>query len=144
MKVLLDEDVPVPLVELVRHVLREHHVDHVYSVGWGKKTDINLYRDARARGYEVVVTNNLRQINDPVECDAIKKSGRHVVFYTLESGLQGLALASGAICAAIRPVITNLEGRSEQHLVWITGLAASKRRYTIKNPATDAVSAYWR
>ena len=143
MKVLLDEDVPVPLVELVRHVLREHHVDHVYSVGW-VKTDVNLCRDARARGYEVVVTNNLRQLNDPVECDAIKKSGRHVVFYTLESGLQGLALASGAICAAIRPVITNLEGRSQQHLVWITGLAASKRRYTIKNPATDAVSAYWR
>jgi hypothetical protein len=50
MKVLLDEDVPVPLVELVRHVLREHDVDHVYSVGWGKKTDVNLYRDARAPG----------------------------------------------------------------------------------------------
>jgi hypothetical protein len=50
MKVLLDEDVPVPLIKLVRHVLREHEVDHIYEVGWAGKKDVNLFRDARLRG----------------------------------------------------------------------------------------------
>lgn len=144
MKVLLDEDVPVPLVHVVRHLLREHQVDHVYTVGWGGKTDVNVYKDAQARGYHVVITNNLRQLNDPNECDAIQRSALHVVFYTRPDGLPGLGLACGAICAAIRPVIIDLEARKRQHLIWITGLAATKQRYSIKNPATDFVSDYWR
>ncbi len=144
MKVLLDEDVPVPLIALVRHILRKHEVDHVYSVNWGSKTDVNVYKDAKARGYGVVVTHNLRQLNDPAECDAIKRSGRHVIFYALDEGLQGLALASGAICAAILPVIEDLDQRDRQHLVQITGLAAAKKRYTIREPAQDSPTPYWR
>jgi hypothetical protein len=39
MKVLLDEDVPVPLIKLVQHILRGHTVDHDYQIGWkGKST----------------------------------------------------------------------------------------------------------
>jgi hypothetical protein len=144
MKLLLDEDVPVPLIKLVRHILKGYVVDHINEIGWKGKSDVNLYKDARMRGYDVVITNNIRQLNDPDECDAIKKSRRHLVLYNMDSGLQGLALASGAICAAIRPVVEDLATRDRQHLVRITGLAASKKRYAISDPAQDPPSAYWR
>ncbi len=144
MKVLLDEDVPVPLIKLVRHILKGHTVHHVYELGWKGKSDVNIYKDARARGYDVVITNNIRQLSDPDECDAIKKSRKHLVLYNMDNGLQGLALASGAICAAIRPVVDDLATRNRQHLARITGLASSKRRYAISDPAQDPPSAYWR
>jgi hypothetical protein len=144
MKVLLDEDVPVPLINLVRHILQGHTVNHVYEVGWKGKSDVDIYKDARTHGYDMVITNNIRQLNDPVECDAIKKSRKHLVLYNMEEGLQGLALASGAICAAIRPVVEDLATRSRQHVVRITGLASHKRRYAISDPAEDPPSPYWR
>ena len=34
MKLLLDEDVPVQLVEPLRRLLREHQVHHVQDLGW--------------------------------------------------------------------------------------------------------------
>jgi hypothetical protein len=144
MRVLLDEDVPVPLIKLVRHILRGHEVDHIAEIGWMGKSDVNVYKDARARGYDLVVTNDSRQLNDPNECDAIKKSGKHVVLYDTDDGLQDLALASGAICAAIRPAVEDLATRTRQHLVRITGLAARKKRYRISDPAQDPPSPYWR
>lgn len=142
MKLLLDEDVPVPLTELLRHILREHDVLHVYDVGWGTKIDRNLYRDARRRGFDAVLTNNLRQLNDPDECRAIQQSGLHHITYELPNGLDGLALACGAICAAIRPVVVALSAAPSQRLVRITGLAATRKRYAITNPATHP-PAYW-
>ena len=144
MKVLLDEDVPVPLIRLLRHILKGHTVDHVYEVGWKGKSDLDIYKDARTRGYDVVITNNIRQLNDPDECDAIKKSRKHLLLYNMDSGLQGLALASGAICAAIRPVVEDLATRGRQHLVRITGLASGKKRYAISDPAQHPPSPYWR
>ncbi len=143
MRVLLDEDVPVPLVELLRHILDGHQVDHVYDLHWGGKTDRDLYKDARARGYEVVLTNNLKQLQDPDECAAIRRSGVHHVSYEIDNGLQGLALASGAICAAMRRVLEELAGRPKQHLVRIAGLSGSKSRFTISDPSTDPPSPYW-
>jgi hypothetical protein len=62
----------------------------------------------------------------------------------MENGLEGLALASGAICAAIRPVIEDLTVRKRQHLVRITGLAARKKRYAISDPSKNPPSPYWR
>src|SRR6478672_9515518 len=122
MKVLLDEDVPEPLIPVLERILRGHAVHHIGNIGWKGKGDRDVYKDARGRGYDTVVTNNIRQLFDPSECDAIKRSRLHVVLYEIGNGVQGLALACGAICAAIRPVIEDLETRDHQHLVWITGL----------------------
>ena len=77
MKLLLDDDVPAPLTELLKHLLRGHQVDHVYGIGWGGKKDVNLFPDAAKAGYHALLTNNLRQFNDPVECRAIQRSGLH-------------------------------------------------------------------
>jgi len=48
-RLLLDEDVPVQLLGPLRHLLREHVVDHVQYLGWkGKKTDSSSRTARRA------------------------------------------------------------------------------------------------
>ncbi|MGQ0718664.1 MAG: DUF5615 family PIN-like protein [Pseudonocardiales bacterium] len=56
MKLLLDEDVPVQLVEPLRRLLHEHQVDHVQSLGWKGKKDRFLLPDASGKGYAALVT----------------------------------------------------------------------------------------
>ncbi len=142
MKLLLDQDVPEPLTSVLRHILREHTVQHVYEAGWGGKTDRNLFRDAPRRQFNVILTNDLQQLNDPDECRAIQRSGLHHIRYELSDGLDGLALACGAICAAIRPVTVALSAAPSQRLVRIVSLSTTRKRYEITNPATDPPT-YW-
>jgi PIN like domain len=143
MRLLLDEDVPQPLLRLLQHLLRGHEVEHVSSVGWKGKKDRPLYRDAAEKGFNAILTNDISQFKDPTECRAIQRSGLHHISYELEDGLDGLAMASAAICAAIRPVIAALETARNQRIVRVHGLARSRRRFDISNPATDPPSNYW-
>jgi hypothetical protein len=102
MRILLDADTPTQMLESLRHVLRKHQVDHVHQLGWSKKKDIPLLKDARVAGYHIFITNDSNQLDDPDETDAIKKSRMHHVRYgQRRSGLQGLALAIGAVVAAM-------------------------------------------
>lgn len=141
MRLLLDEDVPVPLLELLQHLLREHTVKHVSTIGWRGKKDRPLFKDAANR-FDAVLTNDLGQFNDPDECRAIQRSGLHHISYELRDGLDGLALASAAICAAIRPIIAALNSVPEQRIVRIHSLAR-RRRFDISNPAHTPPSVYW-
>lgn len=143
MRLILDEDVPEPLLRLMQHLLRGHDVEHVSTLGWKGKKDRPLYRDAAARQFNAILTNDVSQFNDPDECRSIQRSGLHHVSYELGDGLDGLALASAAICAAIRPVVAALAGVSTQRIVRIQGLARSRKRFDITNPATDPPSSYW-
>lgn len=143
MKLLLDEDVPEPLIGLLQHLLRTHTVEHVGSLGWKSKKDTPLYRDASERGFDAILTNDLSQFNDPTECKAIQRSGLHHIRYEIVDGLDGLALASAAICAAIRPIVNELDSVREQRIVRIHRLAPTRRRYEITNPATNPPSNYW-
>lgn len=147
MRLLLDEDVPEPLLRLIRHLLRrpepKHVIEHVGSLGWKGKKDRPLYRDAAERQFNAILTNDISQFNDPDECRAIQRSGLHHISYELDDGLDGLALASAAICAAIRPVIAELETASTQRIVRIHRVASARRRFDISNPATDPPSRYW-
>ncbi|WP_433164459.1 hypothetical protein [Kribbella sp. CA-247076] len=147
MKLLLDEDVPEPLLPLTSHLLRRpgpgHVVEHIASLGWKGKKDRSLYRDAAERKFDAILTNDIRQLVNPDECKAIQKSGLHYISYELDDGLDGLALASAAICAAIRPVMAELSSVSTQRVVRIHRVARARRRYDISNPATDPPSKYW-
>jgi hypothetical protein len=53
MKVLVDEDCPLPMLELLRHVLLKHTVHHVTDRNWTGKKDVRLLTDAKRHGYEV-------------------------------------------------------------------------------------------
>ncbi len=143
MRVLLDADTPVQMLDVLQHVLQGHDVTHVHKIRWSKKKDVPLLRDAARRGYEVFVTNDSNQLNDPDETTAIKSSKLHHVRYAQrQQGLVGLGLAIGAVVAAMPVVIRALEEVSEQQLIQIKGLDTSGR-FQMTNPRL-APPRYWR
>lgn len=143
MRLLLDENVPQPLLAVLGHLLPGHSVDHVGLGRWRSKKDVDLLRDA-GRRYDVFVTNDASQYDDPTECRAIKDSGLHHVTYPIEDGLDGLARACGALCAAMRGVIVALEQEPSQRIVRVQGLGAAKRRFRLTDPEREPPSPYWK
>lgn len=143
MRLLLDEDVPVQLLEPLRHLLREHVVDHVQYLGWKGKKDRFLLADAAARGYDALLTHDSAQLDSEVESRAIRDSGLHHVRYRQDPrrGLDGLASAMAAVLAAIRPVVRDLDAAPGQRLVMIESIGPG-RRHKVTDPRTDPPS-YW-
>jgi hypothetical protein len=143
MKLLLDEDVPLQLLEPLRRLLLEHQVDHVQELGWKGKKDRFLLPDATKRGYEALLTNDSAQLDSPVETRAIRDSGIHHIRYHQQTrhGLDGLALALAAVMAAIRPVVSELQTTAGQRLVEIQSLQRTRRHRTI-DPRIDP-PPYW-
>lgn len=141
MRLLLDEDVPVQVIEILRRVLQGHEVNHVEALRWKGKKDAFLVADAAAKGYDLLLTNNRRQLSDPRECDAIKRSRIHHVLYDQAPGLRGLAVAVAAIVAAMAILIDELEGERGQRLVRLHSLRAT-RRFDIVDPKKDPPQ-YW-
>jgi len=142
-KLLLDEDVPVQLLEPIRHLLPGHQVDHVEGIGWKGKSDRFLLSDAAHRGYEAFVTNDSAQLDSAEESRAIRDSGMHHIRYRQDPrrGVDGLAAAIGSVVAAIRLVIRDLEAADGQRLVAIQAIVAG-RRHEIVDPLVDP-PPYW-
>jgi hypothetical protein len=144
MRLLLDEDVPVQFVEPLRHLLVGHELTHIDELRWKTKTDLFLYRDAKRRGFNAVLTNDKSQLADPEECKAIKQSGLHHIRYhqdTRRGGLDGLAYAMAAVFAAMRPIVAELDAVDSQRLVVITSLQR-RARHEVTDPAKDP-PPYW-
>jgi|SRR5580658_5429736 hypothetical protein len=142
MRVLIDEDTAIQLAEILRLLLRGHQVDHVPQIGWKGKKDKYVLKDAPNAGYHALITGDRRQLNDPAECKAIKRSGLHHVTYShRRQGTQGLALALGAVIAAMPMIMAELETTEGQRLVRIVGLDPH-RRFEIQDPARQP-PPYW-
>jgi hypothetical protein len=142
MRVLIDEDTAVQLLEPLRHLLPRHTVDHIGTLNWKGKKDRTVYADASAAGYDVIITRDSNQLSDPGECRAIKKAGIHHVRYTQKrQGMIGLGLALGAVIAAMPAVIEELEQADGQRLIHVVGLDPS-RRFESRDPAREP-PAYW-
>lgn len=143
MKLLLDEDVPIQLLEPLRRLLREHQVDHVQDLGWKGKKDRFLLPDASGKGYVALVTNDSAQLDNAEETREIRDSGMHHIRYRHDTrrGVDGLALAMGAVLAAIRPVVQELNDAQGQRLVEIQAIQPAKR-YKITDPRVDP-PPYW-
>lgn len=142
MRVLIDEDTAVQLLEPLRHLLRRHSVDHIATINWKGKKDRSVLADARRAKYDVIITRDHNQLSDPAECDAIKRSQLHHVRYAQRrEGMVGLGLALGAIIAAMPMVMEELEPADGQRLVHIVGLDPN-RRYEMADPAAEP-PAYW-
>ncbi len=146
MRVLLDEDVPVQVLESLQQVLHGHTIDHVDRIGWKSTKDLALLPDAGKRGYEVLVTNDKNQLEDVEESRAIRDSGMHHVRYDQDTnrGKEGLALAMASLLAAAVPCIRELEAATGQRLVHIKSIAPHQRsaRYDVVDPIKDPPS-YW-
>lgn len=144
MMILLDEDVPRQVVDVLKQVLRGHQVDHVHLIKWSGKKDNFLYRDAAKNGYSVIVTNDNAQMADPDECREVKRSGIHRISYKQRHpGMKGLAVAVGSLVAAMPAVVAELDNADGQRLVAITGINPAKKRYEIIDPQRNP-PAYWR
>jgi hypothetical protein len=133
--------VPEQVIDILRHLLPGHVIDHVHDLGWSGKPDLFLFRDASGR-YDLIVTNNYRQLEDPDKTAGIKKSGLHHVSYRHRvGGLRGLALACGAIVASMPSIIEDLVAVDGQRLVTIADLDPA-RRYKVSDPRRDPPK-YW-
>jgi len=145
-RVLLDEDVPVQVLEVLRQVLVGHSIDHVEGLGWKGKKDLALLPDAAKRGYQVFVTNDKNQLEDVGESRAIRDSGMHHVRYAQNTklGREGLALAVASLLAAAVPCIRELETASGQRLVQVKSVASHQRnaRYEVTDPIKSP-PPYW-
>ncbi|HWE91455.1 MAG TPA: hypothetical protein VG317_18490 [Pseudonocardiaceae bacterium] len=143
MRLLLDEDVPIQLLEPIRHLLRGHVVDHVDQLGWKGKKDRFLLPDARRKGYDALVTNDSAQLDSAEESKAIRDSGLHHIRYRQDTrrGLDGLALAIGSVVATIRQVVAELEQSDGQRLVEIPSIQPGKRHKSI-DPRVEPPK-YW-
>ena len=143
MHILLDADTPVQMLTVVRHTLPKHRVDHVHELGWSGKKDIPLLKDAAGAGYHAFVTNDSNQLNDPEETVAIRKSRLHHIRYGHKNpGLVGLALAIGAVVAAMPGIVEHLENADGQRLVHVTGLDP-RNRFDSVDPVKRP-PRYWR
>lgn len=96
-----------------------------------------MLADAALRGFDAILTNDSKQLDDAAECRAIRDSGLHHIRYRQQTGrrdsggLNGLALALGAILAGIRQVVRELEEADGQRLVLIHEIRSERRHDTI-------------
>lgn len=144
MKILLDEDTPIQLLDVLAHLLPDHVVHHVGDVRWQAKKDVPLIRDAARRGYLVLVTVDSNQFDDPDEVDAIRKSGmHHVRFAQRHQGLRGLGVALGSVFASMPAAIAELERADGQRLVKIVGVDPTPaHRFELIDPQANPPK-YW-
>lgn len=145
MKILLDEDVPLFYRDALGHVLRGHTIDHVSSLGWTSKKDVLLLADARTKGYDLFVTNDLRQLSDPAETRAIKRSGLHHLRYEVKGrGIRALTSGLASLLVAFPHVVDLLEQPSTQRLFRARTIDTSRKaRLEIVDPRSEA-PRYWR
>ncbi|QYX78416.1 DUF5615 family PIN-like protein [Streptomyces akebiae] len=142
MKLLLDENVPRPMVEIVRILLTAHDVVHVHELdGWAGTKDIELYAKARSEGFQAIITNDAKQLNRPMEVEAIARSGLHRIQYRQNNkhgGLVGLGTAIATVCAALPHALAELEEADGQRLVSLTAVDPSRRsRLQVTDPAVE-------
>lgn len=145
LKILLDEQVPQPALDPVRFMLRDHRVDHVQKINnWKGKPDLQLMPDMCRRGYAVLVTADVAQLQDHEECAAIKKAGiHHVRFARHGRGIAQTASAIATIVAGLPLVIPMLEQATGQRLVELTIVKCGDTRYKITDPDREPPSPYW-
>ncbi|MEI6621174.1 MAG: hypothetical protein WCP28_04635 [Actinomycetes bacterium] len=145
MKILLDEQVPVFFAEAIARLLPKARVDHVANIKWKSKKDIPLYADAKTRGYTLIITNDLRQLEDPEETKAIKRSGLHHLRYRRKG--RGLAAQAGSLAslvAALPAVVEVIESVQSQRLFLAHSLSLTQSaRVEVTDPKMDP-PRYWR
>lgn len=141
----MDENSAVQLVAILSHLLPQHRVDHVTQIGWSGKKDIALLADAVGKGYQVFLTRDARQLENPDETKAIMRSGIHHVRYSQTvSGLVGVGLSMGAVAAAMPLIMAELQAAEGQRLVRISSLDhRPKARFEMVDPRR-AQPKYWR
>jgi hypothetical protein len=119
MRLLLDENVPRPLHQVLASFLLNHEITHLLDLpGWSGTKDETLYPQAAAKGFQVVVTNDGRQMQRQREVAAIAASGLHRIEYPHKHpGLVGMGVAIATVAAGLPSALALLEEVDGQRLI---------------------------
>jgi PIN like domain len=124
LRILLDENVARPLHEALLIFMTTHNVEHVADLkGWSGTKDLLLYEQAASAGFDAILTNDQRQLQRPLEVQAIAKSGIHRIEYThRHHGLVGLGIVIGTVCAGLPVALEHLAKATTQQLIQLRGI----------------------
>ncbi|MGV9374740.1 PIN-like domain-containing protein [Nonomuraea sp. NPDC003707] len=133
MRLLLDENVPKPLHQVLTTFILNHEIVHLLDLdGWSGTRDETLYPRAAADGFDAILTNDGRQMQRPREVAAIAASGIHRVEYSHKHpGLVGMGIAIATVAAGMPGALALLEESDGQRLISLRGIdptAASRLR----------------
>ncbi|HVE69284.1 MAG TPA: hypothetical protein VNB64_11955 [Solirubrobacteraceae bacterium] len=145
MQLLLDEGLPVQLIEPLRRNA-PHTFDHIDDLKWKSKKDEFLLPDAAARGYDALVALDVGQLTEPDLCRVLKKSGLHHISLRqgrTVKGKKGLARVIASIVVAMPYVLDDLEVEAEQRIVPLQLLAAGARHEVWDPKTARAELPYW-
>lgn len=145
MKLLLDENVPRPLHQVLTAFLLKHEIVHLLDLpGWSGTRDESLYPRAVTEKFHAVLTNDGRQMQRPREVAAIAASGLHRIEYPhRHPGLIGMGTAIAAVSAGLPGALALLEEADSQRLITLRSVdptAASRLR--VVDPAV-APPKFW-
>jgi hypothetical protein len=102
--------------------------------------------DAKAKGYDAILTLDVDQLTDADECRALKRSRLHHISLRqgrTAAGIKGTARVIGSIVAAMPYVVEDLEQESGQRIVELQLLSAG-RRHEVFDPARERERfPYW-
>lgn len=141
MRILLDENVPEPLIEPLSWLLKEHQIAHV-GKRWKGIKDLQLYSKAKRNDYELIISADGNQLYDAEICKAIQRSGLHAVFLDAAPGLDALAAATGALTHSIRGIVATTE-KAEAQRVIVIPMLSGRGSYEVFDPQRQAPSPMW-
>ncbi|MFF0774831.1 hypothetical protein ACFYUK_38515 [Nonomuraea wenchangensis] len=124
MRLLLDENVPRPLHQVLTSFVLNHDIVHLLDLpGWSGTRDETLYPRAAAAGFHVVLTNDGRQMQRPREVAAIAASGIHRIEYPHKHpGLVGMGAAIATVAAGLPSALALLEEAGGPRLITLRGV----------------------
>lgn len=130
MRFLLDEALPVQLLEPLRITNRGHQFEHVDDLLWKGKRDVNLFADAAAQGFDGIITVNVSQLVNRDEWRALRRADLHHISIKqrrANRGLRDVARVMASIIVATPYVLADLEEATKQQIVDIKLLDARAR-----------------
>ncbi|WP_433431226.1 hypothetical protein [Nonomuraea sp. CA-141351] len=124
MRLLLDENVPKPLHQVLTAFILNHEIVHLLDLdGWSGTRDEMLYPRAAADGFDAILTNDGRQMQRPREVAAIATSGIHRVEYSHKHpGLVGIGIAIATVAAGLPGALALLKESDGQRLITLRGV----------------------
>ncbi|MEV4106350.1 hypothetical protein [Nonomuraea sp. NPDC049695] len=138
MRLLLDENVPKPLHQVLTTFILNHGIVHLLDLdGWSGTRDETLYPRAAADGFDAILTNDGRQMQRPREVAAIATSGIHRIEYSHKHpGLVGIGIAIATVAAGLPGALALLEESDGQRLITLRGIdPTAASRLNLIDPA---------
>ncbi|MEV6984230.1 hypothetical protein AB0M95_23655 [Sphaerisporangium sp. NPDC051017] len=129
MRLLLDENVPKPLRQVITAFVLNQEIVHLLDLpGWSGTRDESLYPRAVNEGFQVILTNDGKQMQRPREVAAIKASGLHRIEYPHKhAGLAGMGIAIATVAAGLPGALALLEEADGQRLITLRGVDPTPR-----------------